>query len=315
MSKKRMLSLVVPAYNEKGNIPIFMERVENIRDKLGCEVEVIVVDDGSYDGTYEEVKALKERYPYLRILRHPHNRGLTAALDSGFSNARGDILAFYPADLQYDPAELPKLIAKLNEGYDIVAGWRQGKYEKAFVSWVYNSLCRILFRLKIHDLNSVKVIKREVYDRFVMRQDWHRYLIPLAASEGYLIGEEKVTLYPRRYGKSKFKGPWRAIVGLLDLISVKFITSFMKKPMLIFGTAGLISLSLSIIIGIIAFYYRFVLQKGYRPIIYLVILLFLAGLLLFAIGFITELLSTILFKIDMLSSKLRNEKNKSSQIP
>lgn len=312
MENLRMLSIIVPAYNEKGNIPIFMERLDTIKDKLGLELEVLVVDDGSTDGTYDEVASLLERYPYLKLLRHPKNRGLTAALDTGFSNAKGDILAFYPADLQYDPTEIPKLISKLREGYDIVAGWRQGKYEKAFVSFLYNSLCRLMFGLKVHDLNSVKVFRREVYERFVMREDWHRYLIPLAASEGYLVGEERVTLYPRKFGKSKFKGPWRAVTGFLDLLSVKFIVSFMKKPMLLFGTAGIFSIGLSIIIGIVELYYRFVLNRGYRPVAYLVILLFLSGLLLFALGFLTEILATILFKVESLEKGIKKEKKKYS---
>jgi len=304
------LSVVVPAYNERGNIPLFMEKVESMRRGVDFEVEVIVVDDGSEDGTYEEVSSLLPKYPYLRIIRHSRNLGLTAALDTGFSVATGDILAFYPADLQYDPEEIPRLVEKLRSGYDIVAGWKQGKYEKAFVSWVYNRIAARLFGLKIHDLNSVKVFKREVYERFVMRQDWHRYLIPLAVNAGFTVGEEKVTLYPRKYGKSKFKGPGRAIVGLLDLISVKFMLSFVKKPMLLFGTAGLSLSLLAFVIGVIALYFRFVLNKGYRPIAYLVILLFLSGLLLFAIGFIAELLATVLHRIESIDIHLKRKNSK-----
>jgi len=304
------LSVVVPAYNERGNIPLFMEKVESMRRGVDFEVEVIVVDDGSEDGTYEEVSSLLPKYPYLRIIRHSRNLGLTAALDTGFSVATGDILAFYPADLQYDPEEIPRLVEKLRSGYDIVAGWKQGKYEKAFVSWVYNRIAARLFGLKIHDLNSVKVFKREVYERFVMRQDWHRYLIPLAVNAGFTVGEEKVTLYPRKYGKSKFKGPGRAIVGLLDLISVKFMLSFVKKPMLLFGTAGLSLSLLAFVIGVIALYFRFVLNKGYRPVAYLVILLFLSGLLLFAIGFIAELLATVLHRIESIDIHLKRKNSK-----
>ncbi len=291
------VSVVIPAHNEEENLVPLVEAIEKMRNSSGLELELIIVDDGSTDGTWRVAEGLGKRFNYIRLFRHKKRRGLSSALDTGFSSATGDIFVFYPADLQYHPEDIPRLIAKIEAGCDVVAGWRQGKYEKAFISSIYNRLARWVFGLKIHDLNSVKAFRREVYDALVMREDWHRYIIPFASAAGFTVDEVRVTLYPRRAGRSKYRSPWRAIVGFLDLLSVKFLISIMKKPMLLFGTSGLISIFLGFVVGFIALYYRFVLGRGYRPAIYLVILLFVVGLSLFTVGFLAEVLSIILQRL------------------
>jgi glycosyltransferase involved in cell wall biosynthesis len=219
--------------------------------------------------------------------------GVTEALLTGFEVADGDIFVYFPADLQYSTDDIPRLVKKIQEGYDIVCGWKVGKYEKKFVSNVYNALSRKLFHIPIHDLNSIKAFKREIVDEIPWRKDWHRYMVVMAYEQGFSVGEVRVKLYPRKYGKSKFSGPRRAIVGIFDLIAVKFQISFMRKPMLFFGSIGGVLLLAGLIVGIIALYMRFGLHHGYRPLGFLVIFLGLGGLILFIFGFLAEAIAGI----------------------
>jgi glycosyltransferase involved in cell wall biosynthesis len=230
--------------------------------------------------------------------------GLTEALMTGFSRARGRIFVFWPADLQYLPQEIPKLVERIDNGYDVVCGWKQGSYgPKRLVSFFYNLLSRMVFRIKVHDLNSVKAFKRQVVDDVPMRKDWHRYMVVMAAEKGYKIGEVKVKLYPRRSGQSKF-GIGRVPIGFLDLLSVKFQLSFMKKPLLLFGFLGLILILLGILTGGVAVYIRIARHEGFRPLLYLVILLVLSGISFFALGFLAEAIAGIREEIENLRVKL-----------
>jgi len=300
------VSIIVPAYNEEKNIPLLAEKFSQMFNQSKIKGEVILVDDGSTDGTLEEAKECGGRYDFLRVTSHRTNQGLTAALSTGFSQARGSIFVFYPADLQYDPADIPRMVDKINEGKDIVTGWKQGRYgTKRFVSVIYNWLSRKLFKVKVHDLNSVKAFKREVVEDIPLRRDWHRYMVVLAADRGFKVGEVKVNLYPRRFGKSKFGGFWRIPIGVLDLISVKFQISFMKKPMLLFGSIGLILFLLGLISGAVALYMRLVLGQGFRPLLYLVILLVLSGLTFFVLGFLAEAIVGVREKVEDIERKFK----------
>ena len=164
MKKKVEISIVVPAYNEAENIPLLVKATGDMMRKSGLACELIIVDDGSRDRTYEVACGLQKQHPFVRTVRHAQNRGITDALLSGFHHAAGDIFVFYPADLQYDPGEIPALVEPLRHGADIVTGWKTGAYEKKFVSGVYNALSRWLFNVPVHDLNSVKAFHREVAD-------------------------------------------------------------------------------------------------------------------------------------------------------
>jgi len=299
------VSIIVPAYNEEKNIPLLMEKFFQMFKESPIKGEVILVDDGSIDGTLQKAKESERKYDFLKVTSHKINQGLTAALSTGFSQARGSIFVFYPADLQYDPVDIPRMIDKINEGWDIVTGWKQGRYgTKRFVSIIYNWLSRKLFKVKVHDLNSVKAFKREVVEDIPLRRDWHRYMVVLAADKGFKVGEVKVKLYPRRFGKSKFGGFWRVPIGVLDLISVKFQISFMKKPMLLFGSVGLVLFLLGLISGAVALYMRLVLGQGFRPLLYLVILLVLSGLTFFVLGFLAEAIVGVREKVESLRESL-----------
>ncbi|MBD3233650.1 MAG: glycosyltransferase [candidate division Zixibacteria bacterium] len=287
------ISVVIPAHNEAENIPILLEHLDDMFSGVNYNGEVIIVNDGSTDKTAETLNEGSSRYKFLRVCTHTNRRGLTEALETGFAVAKGEIFVFYPADLQYLPNDIPSMIQKIDEGADIVCGWRQGSYgAKKVVSFFYNSLSRMLFNVKVHDLNSVKAFKREVLQSITFRRDWHRYMVAIAADHGFNVEEVKVKLYPRRHGKSKF-GFGRIFVGFFDLLSVKFQLTVMKKPMLLFGMGGLLSGIIGVLLGIVALYMRFVEHNAFRPILYLVMLLIINGLLLFAMGFLAEALVNI----------------------
>ncbi len=307
------VSVVVPAYCEEGNLELLAEKFDEMFASADFTGEVILVDDGSTDATHDIACKLAERFDFWRVMHHRGNRGLTAALETGFSIARGDIYVFYPADLQYLPEDIPKMIAKFDQGYDVVTGWKQGSYGiKRMVSFVYNTLSRILFPVGVHDLNSVKAFRREIVEGLTFRRDWHRYLVVMAAEAGYKIGEVKVKLYSRHSGESKFSGISRIPIGLFDLLAVKFQLSFMKKPLLFFGSLGMIMLALAFTVGLVAVYLRFVLDQGYRPLLTLVMLLALSGTLFFAMGFLGELLTSLREDIAILAHRLEPENEPSA---
>lgn len=307
MKKRAEISIIVPAFNEERNIPLLIEKTEKMIENAKLDCELIIVDDGSTDGTYNEASKYQKRYNFIKVLKHRKNRGITDALISGFGVAEGDIYLFFPADLQYDPEDIPKLIEPIYDGADIVTGWKKGRYERRFISNVYNALSRWLFKVPVHDLNSVKAFKKEVVENLPLRRDWHRYMVALAYEEGYKIEEVRVNLYPRKYGKSKL-GFWRIPVGALDLIAVKFQTAFVKKPMLLFGSAGSISLLSGLIVGLVALYLRIFKGVGFRPLLNLILLLVLAGFSLFALGFLGESIATLFQEIKRLEDRLKEKR-------
>lgn len=226
------VSLLVPAYNEQLNIAPLLEETDRfLREQDLSSWELVLVDDGSDDGTYDAAMALRGRYPFLTVLRHPKNSGKTEALLTAARAARGGIFVIYDADLQYRLEDAQKLVEKLErEDYDLVAGCKTGFYEKKFVSQVYNLFSRWLFRISVHDMNAMKSLRREVLLDMQLRKDWHRYIIPLAQERGARIGEERVRLLRRRHGKSKYSSSLRILGGFLDLISVKLRLTFMGPP-------------------------------------------------------------------------------------
>lgn len=295
------VSIVIPAFNEVENIVPLLKQLDEVIRKYR-DWEVILVDDGSTDDTGRIARQNSGRYRWLKLAAHNRNRGLTAALETGFKMAEGSIFVFYPADLQYHAEEIPKLISRIDRGADVVAGWKQGKYNKRFVSSVYNRICRFLFNIKIHDLNSVKAFRKEIVDSIPMRRDWHRYMVVLASENDFAIDEIKVTLYPRAHGTSKF-GRTRVMGAVLDLISVKFQISFTKSPLRFFGFWGFITGFAGFVVGLIALYLRFFTTHGSRTLLYLVILLVLTGLGLFALGFLAEVMVGLRDEINSLKRK------------
>jgi glycosyltransferase involved in cell wall biosynthesis len=287
------VSVLVPAKDEADNLPEFIQRCAQVLGSAGFSFEVIVVNDGSRDGTERVLRELERQYPFLEIVTHRRQRGIADALRSAADVARGDVFVFYPADLQYLPEDIPALVAPILENRaDIVTGTKQGKYEKAFVSSVYNGLCRWLFGVRVTDLNSVKAYRREVMHGVPLRPDWHRYMVVIAAADGYRLTSMPVPLYPRRAGTSKFN--WRRIpVGMFDLISVWFQLRFGRKPMLFFGVGGAVLFIIGLLAGIVALVLRFGFGIGFRPLLNLVETMVISGIVLFGFGFLGEMIAGI----------------------
>jgi glycosyltransferase involved in cell wall biosynthesis len=226
--------------------------------------EVLVVDDGSVDATWAVLEGLRARYTFLRTARHRTRRGIADALRTGYLNARGDVLVFYPADLQFKPEDIPRLVGPILAGEsDMVTGYKQGHYEKAFVSRIYNGLSRSLFEVPVRDLNNVKAYRREVMAGLPLRPDWHRYMIVIAAAQGYTVTEVPVPLYPRHAGRSKF-GIGRIPVGVLDMLAVWFELRFGRKPLLLFGMVGFGLFAVGVLAGLVALVILAVTHEGQR---------------------------------------------------
>jgi glycosyltransferase involved in cell wall biosynthesis len=291
------VSVLVPARDEKGNLPELVARVNRAFNEVGLQDgagELVLVDDGSTDGTGAIADQLCQTYPFLRVVHHRRNQGLTAALRTGFHTVRGDVVVFLPADLESDPVtDIPLLLGKLDEGYDVVAGWRQGRREgKVFASGVYNAVSRWLFGLTAHDMNWIKAFRRQVIETMPpLRSDWHRFLLHIAAQQGYRIGEVPTPWHRRRSGRSKY-GLGRIPISLLDVLVVRFLLTFSRAPMRFFGGLGLAALLVSGLIYIGLLWLWLGSETQVRPLFWAAGGLAIAGLLLFLIGFLAELIVT-----------------------
>ncbi|MDX2261886.1 MAG: glycosyltransferase family 2 protein [Gemmatimonadales bacterium] len=286
-----VVSLLVPAKDEAENLPEFLRQCAEALPRVGAPFEVVVVDDGSRDATPDVLRTLQAKHDFLRVVTHRRQLGIADALRSAGEAASGDIFVFYPADLQYKPEDVPALVAPILEGRaDIVTGTKQGKYEKAFVSTVYNTLCRWLFGIRVTDLNSVKAYRREVMAHVPMRPDWHRFMVVIAAADGFRLTSTPVPLYPRTAGTSKFT--WTRIpVGVLDLLSVWFQLRFGRKPMLFFGLAGALLFLIGLVAGIVAVVLRFSIRADVALLVSLVQTMLITGVVLFGFGFLGELVA------------------------
>jgi glycosyltransferase involved in cell wall biosynthesis len=311
-----LVSVLVPAKDEAENLPEFVRLCGETFADLAYRCEIVVVDDGSEDATAEVLERLQQEHGFLRVVTHRSRRGIADALRSAAEVARGEIFVFYPADLQFLPAEIPSLVEPIRTGEaDMVTGTKQGGYEKAFVSGVYNRLCRLLFGIRVTDLNAVKAYRREVMGAVPARPDWHRFMVVIAATDGFTVTERPVTLLPRRAGKSKF-GLGRIPVGLMDMLSVWFQLRFGRKPLLFFGVSGAILFVLGFLVGVAALVLRFGYGVGFRPLLDLVMVLVISGIALFGFGFVGEMLAgareelrAVGRSVEQLASEIKRERS------
>ncbi|MCX5766532.1 MAG: glycosyltransferase family 2 protein [Gemmatimonadetes bacterium] len=287
------VSVLVPAKDEAENLPLFLQLCDETFRSRAERYEVIVIDDGSSDGTAAVMADMQARYPWVRTVRHRTQRGIADALRSGFLAARSDILVFYPADLQFKPEDIPRLVAPILAGEsDMVTGYKQGQYNKAFVSKIYNGLSRALFKVPVRDLNNVKAYRRAVMDDQPVRPDWHRYMIVLAVARGYTVTEIPVPLYARHAGKSKF-GWSRIPVGVLDMLAVWFELRFGQKPLLAFGMLGAGLFAIGLASGLFALGVLLVKGQGVRAVWTVIQTCLLLGSIFFATGLLGEQIAVL----------------------
>jgi glycosyltransferase involved in cell wall biosynthesis len=300
---KPEVSVIVPAFNEAENIAPLVEELSRI---MTPDCEVVIVDDGSTDATRANAEAAARDHPFLKVTGYHRNQGKTEAILTGARAASGDILVVFDADLQFEVADILRLVEKIREGADMCVGYKQGRYEKRVVSNTYNAMARMIFNLKVHDINAVKAFRREVLETISLRRDWHRYLVPLAAARGFGIAEIPVRLHPRRFGVAKYQGHGRILIGFFDLLAVWFQLTFMRKPMLYFGVLGLVAGGLGVLVGLVAIVLR-IFGHGFRPLLYLVMLLVLLGTLLFVLGFLAEMISGISDRLERYPSSVTRD--------
>jgi hypothetical protein len=300
------VSVLVPAKDEVDNLAEFVRLTREAMLPLPYAVELVIVNDGSHDGSAKLLEELSVKHPFVKVVTHRAQRGIADALKSGADAARGRVLVYYPADLQYLPSDIPALVDPILEGQaDVVTGTKQGQYSKRFVSGIYNTLCRWLFGVRVKDLNSVKAYRREIMEVVPMRPDWHRFMVVIAASQGFRLAERPVPVHPRRAGNSKF-GVSRIPVGVLDLMSVWFQLRFARKPMLFFGVIGATLFLLGLLTGIVALYLRFgPPHLGFRPLLDLIMVLVISGVALFGFGFIGEMLAGMREDVRALEREMR----------
>ncbi len=301
-------AVIVPAYNEAANMPELFAELADTFQRFSLNGEVILVDDGSNDGTAEAARnaAAAAGMARVLILQHRRNRGKTSAIVTAARETDASVLVLFDADLQHGTDEIPRFLDAIEAGNDLVAGRKVGDYSKQFVSSVYNWLSRLVFRVPVHDMNSMKAFRRSVLTDVRLREDWHRYLVVLAHAGGFRIGEIDIELLPRRHGEAKYSGRRRILVGTLDLLAVWFQLVFSRKPMLFFGLTGFTLFALGGLTGLVALYLRFVQGTGFRPLLTLVVLLILLGGLLIVVGFIAELVAALRAEIEELRREIRD---------
>ncbi len=302
---RRDFAVVVPAYNEAPVVVELIAALKRVFQEFDLDGEVILVDDGSDDGTADLAEGEGEGWTNLRVLRHRTNLGKTEALVTAAEATDRAYLVLFDADLQHLPEEIPRFLAKLQEGWDVVTGRKLGEYHKPVVSGIYNWLSRRIFEVPVSDLNSMKAFRREVVEALPMRHDWHRFFVVMAHARGYSVSEIDIDLHPRRAGVSKYSGRFRIFVGLMDLLSVWFLLLFSRKPMILFGFSGFALIALGGAVGLVAFYLRFVEGMGFRPLLYLVILLETVGFVLLGVGLMAEMVAQLHHEVDSLRRRLR----------
>lgn len=289
------LSVVIPVYNEEESLEPLYGALRTALEGLGTSYEIVVVDDGSIDGSFEVLKKLHLGDSKLKVVRLRRNFGQAAAFAAGFDAAAGEIVVSMDADLQFDPADIGKLLNKMGEGYDIVSGWREDRKEpflsRRLPSMVANWLISRMTGVKLHDFGcSLKAYRLEVVRNVRLYGELHRFIPALASSMGVRLAEVKVSHHPRRFGESKYNLS-RTVTVLLDLLTVKFLLSYASRPMQVFGLLGMFSFGLGTAIAAYLSFLRLVLGRPIadRPLLLLAILLILVGVQLVTMGLLGEL--------------------------
>lgn len=296
------ISVITPLYNERENLIPLIKEIEDALKPTGRSFEVIAVDDGSRDGSTQLLKELVKEKSFLRGIFFRRNAGQTAAFDAGFRHASGKIIVTLDSDLQNDPHDIPKMISILEEGFDLVAGWRKNRQDdfvlRKIPSWTANRVIRSVTKTRIHDLGcSLKVYRKEITDELRLYGEMHRFIGPLVEGVGGRVAEFVVNHRSRTAGQSKY-GLSRTFKVLLDLLTVWFMRSYQTKPIYIFGGTGLMMLGLSVFISAYVLWEKFVqgIWVHKNPLFLISIMFTLIGVLFIALGLISEIIVRTYFE-------------------
>ena len=288
-------SIVVPVYDEEQSLPLLYEQLTAQLQGLGQPYEIIFVDDGSRDGSFKVLQELHRQDQAVKVIRFRRNFGKTPALMAGFQRCRGEVIFTLDGDLQDDPKEIPAFLAKLDEGYDLVSGWKFPRHDpisKTLPSKFFNKTVAWTTGVSLHDMNcGFKAYRREVIEDLQLYGDLHRFIPVIAAGRGFRVTEIKVRHHPRKYGVSKF-GARRFARGFLDLLNVLFLMTYLRTPLRLFGTLGFLSLLAGFVIDLYLVILKFVAndQISRHPLLFLGIVLMIFGLSMILTGFQSEMI-------------------------
>lgn len=294
--KKPSISTVIPVYNEQESLQELHQRLRPILEQAGASYECIYVDDGSRDRSYQVLQSIRREDPHVRLIRFRRNFGKSAALAAGFAAARHEIVITLDADLQDLPEEIPKLLARLEEGYDLVSGWRYQRHDpwsKRLASKIYNLTTSFMTGVRLHDFNcGFKAYRRAVLDELRVYGEQHRYIPVLASYRGFRNGEVKIEHAPRRYGRSKF-GWDRFFGGFFSLLTVILLTRYTNRPLHFFGIIGLVTASVGLLIDGYLAVERLLFKKWLsdRPLLLLGTMLVIIGVQFVFFGLLGEMIA------------------------
>ena len=312
MAKKVEISVVIPAYNEQENVGILYRKLKPVLDRLRKKYEIIYVDDGSTDKTFDVLVQIHKKDKSVKVIKFRKNFGQTAAFDCGFKQAVGDIIITIDADLQNDPEDIPNLLSKLNQGYDVVSGWRVKRNDtlmKKLTSKFSNFLRRAITGDNIHDSGcSLKAYRRECFKDLDLYGEMHRYIPSILLWKGFKITEIPVKHYSRKFGSSKYSFT-RLFKGFLDLIIVKFWMQYSTRPIHLFGFFGIIFSIFGFIIGAYLTFIKFFegMKISNRPLLLFCILLILLGAIFIVFGILADIMIKIYYKDDIKTYNIEKE--------
>jgi glycosyltransferase involved in cell wall biosynthesis len=290
------LSIIIPVFNEEGNIELLYGRLHKILERINKKYEIILVDDGSTDSTHEKMVQIQKRTPTVRIIKFRRNFGKAFALNVAFRRSRGEIIVTMDGDLQDDPLELPRFISKIEEGYDLVSGWKYPRLDpitKTLPSKFFNRLTCLVTGVSLNDFNcGYKAYRRIVVKNLILYGEMHRYIPALAAWNGFTIAEIKIKHHPRHSGRSKY-GFSRLLKGLLDLITVKFLTNYASRPLHAFGIPGFVLMIAGTLVGMHLAILKYVdnIEISERPLLMVGVMLILIGFQFISLGLLGEMIT------------------------
>lgn len=297
-----MVSVIIPVYDEEANLRPLMDEIQTVRDRMDHSTEVLFIDDGSTDGSVGVVRSLQDQYDGVRLLQHTRNRGKGAAIRSGFEAAAGDYMVTIDADRQFDPADIIRFVEALEEGADVVTGWRTNRGEidpssKTVPSRIFNRVARHATDADLHDLpGGMRGVRQGVVDQVPMYGDLHRFLPIMADKFGFRVTEVPIEIRERQEGRTKY-GARRLWSGVMDLIKVLFLTTYHLRPFHVFGTVGLLLMLAGFTTGSYLVVKKFTLGislfEQHGPLLILVSLAFTSGLNLFFMGLLGEMVSSL----------------------